>query len=418
MNESSSTLDKFFKTGVGLLAWGLIFWGILQLAGFFNIIVVVFGLALMFAYILLAPVNLVSSGIQRLLVLLSRATRLQWPSRIAHTPTSRALSILLVYLAFLLTTLVVSVRFMPVAITQLNQFSLAFPQYIHQVEDWVMSQRIAEDYFHKEVAALRSRGELSKPQERMIDQETAPDKPQAQLTPTEKQVVREKILSTSQHVNNYFKRHLGGTFQSVVTLVTSTLAGFIYTLTGMVLVFYFLLDGKNLKEGFVRMLPLNTQVTADYLLSNVHMVMFGFIKGQVMLGIATGIYMIIIYSLFDVPYAFFLGAFFAVAEILPVVGTWLGFLPGILVLLFINPIKLLMVMALVYIYQVIKDNVVAPRVLGQVMGLHPVVVIVSILICAKGGGLFGILFAIPLASMVNVLIRFLSHKEFINLNRR
>jgi predicted PurR-regulated permease PerM len=72
---------------------------------------------------------------------------------------------------------------------------------------------------------------------------------------------------------------------------------------------------------------------------------------------------------------------------------------------------LLMVMALVYVYQAIKDNVVAPRVLGQVVGLHPVIVIVSLLVCAKVAGLVGVLFAIPFASMVNVLIRFFQQKE-------
>ena len=126
-----------------------------------------------------------------------------------------------------------------------------------------------------------------------------------------------------------------------------------------------------------------------------------------LLGMVTGLFMMLVYTVFDVPYAIFLGAFFAISEILPVVGTWIGFTPGIVVLLFINPLKLLAVMGICYIYQSIKDNLVAPKIVGDIMGLHPVMVILSLLICAKIAGLVGVLFAIPLASMVNVLITYL-----------
>jgi predicted PurR-regulated permease PerM len=327
----------------------------------------------------------------------------------------RALAILSVYLIFAATVLVLSVRFVPVAATQLTEFTSALPQHIDRIEEWAMKQPLMENYFHQEVEAMRKKGALTKDEESKLvqEQKAAPvekDHPH-KLSPTEKEVVREKVFSTTSHLNDFVVNHIGATFQNLMTLISTTLSGLVYALTGLVLLFYFLLDGRDLKNGFVDILPPDSQQVVDQFLTQVHASMFGFVKGQVLLGIATGIFMIILYSLFDVPYAFFLGAFFAVSEILPVVGTWLGFTPGILVLLFINPLKLLMVMGIVYVYQVIKDNMVAPRVLGHTTGLHPVIVILSLLVCAKIAGLVGVLFAIPIASTINVAITMLREHD-------
>lgn len=408
----ASHSDRFFKVSLGILACFGIIWILLETANSMIGIVILFGLSLVFTYILLAPVNLVeyllTNITYKLLVLLRLGTHIKkLPKKLF-----RVISILLVYCLFSLTILVASVRFVPAVSVQLNQFANQFPKYVNQVEEWILTRNITQNYFHQEVSALKNEGQISKPLATQIDREfRGMEQPEVPLTATEKKVIREKVFATSSHFNAWLKENMGKTLSDFTLLISNTLTGVVYAFTGLVLVFYFLLDGKSLKQGLVDMLPRESKNSVSYLLESMHAVMFGFIKGQVMLGALTGAYMIVIYSIFGVPYALFLGAFFAIAEILPVVGTWLGFLPGILVLLFINPVKLLMVMACVYIFQVIKDNILAPRVIGHVMGLHPVIVILSLLICAKVAGLVGVLFAIPLASGINVLIRFLQHEE-------
>jgi predicted PurR-regulated permease PerM len=412
---SHSALDRFFKLGVGLTAWGIFIWMLLSMANFLIGIVILFGFSLLLTYILLAPVNSMELVLKQVLYTVLHALRINYLLAKLPKMLPRAMAILMVYLAFGLSVLVVSVRFLPIAVEQLHEFTKEMPHYIEQSEEWLLNQPVAMNYFHQEVTALQSRGELTKPQREVIEKEAQKQKTALvkakPLSPMEKQVIREKLFVTPGHVNQFMKDHIASAFSNLLPLIGSTLTGFVYAITGLVLVFYFLLDGKELKDKFIHMLPRENHHSADYLLSSMHEVMFGFVKGQVILGAATGIYMIIVYTFFDVPYAFFLGAFFAVAEILPVVGTWLGFIPGIIVLLFTNPIKLVMVMGLVYIYQLIKDNMVAPRVIGKVMGLHPVIVILSLLVCAKIAGLVGVLFAIPLASMMNVLFRYFQQEE-------
>ena len=61
--------------------------------------------------------------------------------------------------------------------------------------------------------------------------------------------------------------------------------------------------------------------------------------------------------------------------------------------------------------QTIKDNILAPKVVGDVMGLHPLVIILPLLICAKVAGVLGVLMALPLASAVNVVLQLLLKKD-------
>jgi predicted PurR-regulated permease PerM len=141
--------------------------------------------------------------------------------------------------------------------------------------------------------------------------------------------------------------------------------------------------------------------------------MFNFVKGQVVLAIVSGAFMFLLYSIFQVKYAFFLSTFFTIAEILPVIGPWIAFTPGILVVLFSDHPE--HAFYIWFIYVLIKDNFILPKVVGEVMGLHPVVVILSIFICAKIGGMMGVVLALPIASILTVMVHYGLHDAHVFL---
>jgi predicted PurR-regulated permease PerM len=61
--------------------------------------------------------------------------------------------------------------------------------------------------------------------------------------------------------------------------------------------------------------------------------------------------------------------------------------------------------------QVIKDNLLTPRVMGDAIGLHPVMVILVVLIGAKLAGVSGVVFALPVAGLLNVIFDYyLEHR--------
>lgn len=102
-------------------------------------------------------------------------------------------------------------------------------------------------------------------------------------------------------------------------------------------------------------------------------------------------------------FALLLAVIFFVAELLPVVGTWIGIIPGLLVAYFSGGLSVAFwVWVCSYAYQTVKDNIVAPKIVGDVMGLHPLVVLFSIVLFTQWFGLVGTLFAIPVTAFVHV----------------
>ncbi len=181
----------------------------------------------------------------------------------------------------------------------------------------------------------------------------------------------------------------------------------------IVYVFYALLEGQSTMTSLYTHLPIGLRQHVQNFASDLHLIMLAFVQGQVFLGLITGLYMFVIYSLFGVPYALLLASIFAISELLPMVGTYIGFTPALVVIVLTgNFTTLLGVFASSYLWQTLKDNFIQPHFFGNALGMHPVFVIVSLIICGKLGGILGILLAIPLAAITLVTLKRLKTFQF------
>lgn len=384
---------------------------LLVLAGFgwliayFYSLTALLGIVMIITYILLGPVNLMEKGI----VAFSRACfRLKgYRQLIGRSPEAnpRILAVLIVYFIFFMSLVLGGVRFLPVLGNQLGEMGQKVGSQLvdasDEAIDWVdgkLGQGTLRNVFAKDIRQAERQGRVRSHMDA--------GKP---VTEEEKQVIQQSVIEKTL---DQLEKAVESALPNFITLVGGTVNGFIYFLAGLALTFYFLIDGPNIKHEILTVVPGRERPITDRLLDSFHQVMFSFVKGQVMLGLLTGFYMFIIYSIFGVPYAALLGFIFAMAELLPVVGTWIGMSVGILVILLnMDPMTALWVWLCSYAYQTIKDNILTPKVVGDVMGLHPLVIVLALLICSKIAGVVGILMALPLASAINVILRLLLQKD-------
>jgi predicted PurR-regulated permease PerM len=209
-------------------------------------------------------------------------------------------------------------------------------------------------------------------------------------------------------------------FSKVTDVAQSTMTGLTYGISIMVVSFYFLLEGDKMKDAVITQCPRKYHRALKNLAKDMDQSLQSFFRGQVVLAVLAGIVMLGVYLLLGVKYALFLSVFLGIWEIVPVIGPPIGFLPTIMSVAvdgIILPgnrwIQLLIVTTVFLILQNIKDNVVAPRYLGNVIKLHPVVILIAIMAGARVDGLIGIIFAIPVACLLNTLFHHLplkSHK--------
>jgi predicted PurR-regulated permease PerM len=190
---------------------------------------------------------------------------------------------------------------------------------------------------------------------------------------------------------------------SAGSFLNSTVEGLVAVLATLVLVYQFLLNGARLQATCVRLAPVRSRQAVHGFFRKMHAVMRAFVLGQVMLGGVTGLYMVIVYTLFDIPYGVLLGVFFGMADVIPVIGTYLGVAPGLLVVLLSkSPMTLFWVWLASYSYQSVKDNIISPKIMGDVLGLHPVATVLALMVGLQVAGLAGLIAAIPVLAMIRL----------------
>lgn len=404
-NHQPTTMEKTARLLLTAATTILMLAGIGYLVYYFYAMTALLGMVLIVTYILLGPVNLMEKGINAFSALGHRVPLYGNVVRRSPEANPRILAVLLVYAVFFIGITISTIQFLPIVRTQLGEMGQKIGVQLLDASDaaigWVdmnIGNGAIRNLFAKDISQAERQG--------MLKSHSPTGKP---VTVEEKRVIQQTVIQSTM---NQLERTLASAVPNFISLVGGTLSGFIYFLAGVLLTFYFLIDGHRLKQEALTLLPATMRNTADYLLGSFHQVMFAFVKGQVLLGLLTGFYMFIVYSIFHAPYAILLGSLFALAELLPVVGTWIGITIGLtVILLTMDPIVAFWVWLCSYCYQTIKDNILAPKVVGDVMGLHPMVIILALLICAKIAGLLGVLMALPLASAINVILRLLLQKD-------
>ena len=114
----------------------------------------------------------------------------------------------------------------------------------------------------------------------------------------------------------------------------------------------------------------------------------GYIGGQLVDAVLVGGETFVLMLLFGIPYAPLISVVVAVTNIVPMLGPYLGAVPGAALLLFSGqPVHALEFLVIVLVVQQVDGNFIAPRILGSATGISGLWVLAAIVV---GGGLFGI----------------------------
>jgi predicted PurR-regulated permease PerM len=135
-----------------------------------------------------------------------------------------------------------------------------------------------------------------------------------------------------------------------------------------------------------------------------------YLRGQVVLGIVIGIVVSVSLSLLGVSNALGLGLLAGVLEFLPVIGPFISAVAAVLVALFqdanllgLHPLQYALVVLLVMILiQQVENSFLVPRIVGDALDLHPLVVMISVVMGASLAGILGAILAAPVAASLKL----------------
>lgn len=175
-----------------------------------------------------------------------------------------------------------------------------------------------------------------------------------------------------------------------------------------IVAFYMLRDWDKLIARIDHLLPRKYAPIIREQVKLIDRVLSGFIRGQASVCLLLGTFYAVGLTLIGLDFGLTVGMGAGLLSFIPYVGTIVGFIAGIGLALmqFSEWTPIALVAGVFIVGQVIEGNFLTPRLVGNRVGLHPVIVIFALL---AGGALFGflgILLAIPVAAVVGVLTRF------------
>lgn len=173
------------------------------------------------------------------------------------------------------------------------------------------------------------------------------------------------------------------------------------------LAFYMLRDIDRFKERAVRSLPSRYRNDLVGLLRGLDRVLAGFVRGQILLGLAVGSLAALATGLLGFRYFVLLGIWAGLTEFIPYVGPVLGAIPAVLAGLSISPLLALQTAIAFALIQQLENAVLSPRIMGESVGLHPLAVMFSVLAGGYLAAPWGLILALPVAGVLRVLWAFL-----------
>lgn len=177
-----------------------------------------------------------------------------------------------------------------------------------------------------------------------------------------------------------------------------------------ILTFYFLKDKDYFKKKIILFIPKRNRHDVLCVFREIDVILGKFIRGQLIVAAFVGIATTIGLLILGIDFALIIGIIAGIANIIPYFGPIIGIIPALIFALMESPLKALWVIILFVIIQQVESGIISPKIVGESVGLHPVIVIFSLLLGGSYFGIWGLLLAVPVAAVFKIVINFIINK--------
>jgi putative permease len=221
-----------------------------------------------------------------------------------------------------------------------------------------------------------------------------------------------RLISEEQiyEVNAIIRREVTRLAQHILSISVASVFGLIQILVYLfivpMLVFFFLKDKEKLLSWFASFLPRDRSLAVK-VWNDVNSQIANYIRGKTWEIVFVWVATYLVFTLLKLQYAMLLGFIVGISVLIPYIGAATATIPIAAVAYFQWGLgsEFAWVLAAYALIQIIDGNILAPLLLSEVVNIHPVAVISSILVFGGLWGFWGIFFAIPLATLVQAILK-------------
>jgi predicted PurR-regulated permease PerM len=177
------------------------------------------------------------------------------------------------------------------------------------------------------------------------------------------------------------------------------------TLTVFVLAYLMVLEGPKAVDGFVTLFPPTRGERIRRVGVDCAKSVTGYLSGNLLISVICGTLTYIVLLIAGVPFAGLIALFVGLADLIPLVGATIGGAVAVLAG-FIHSVPTgIAVLVFFIVYQQLENHLLQPLIFARTVKVNPLTVIIAILVGVELVGILGALLAIPVASMIQVILR-------------
>ncbi|HUR49358.1 MAG TPA: AI-2E family transporter [Acidimicrobiales bacterium] len=172
-----------------------------------------------------------------------------------------------------------------------------------------------------------------------------------------------------------------------------------------IIAFYLIVDLPHLTKVAASLVPEGARAEVDVVMRRLNRAIGGFFRGQLMVALIVGVMVSIGLAIIGLRFWFLIGMIAGVFNMIPLVGPWVGGVPGVVIALTTgDTLQAIGVVVVMVVAQQVDNHFITPQVMQRAVSLHPAAVILALLAGGTLGGFFGLLLAVPLAAALKILI--------------
>ena len=162
--------------------------------------------------------------------------------------------------------------------------------------------------------------------------------------------------------------------------------------------FYILKDREEVVGGVYPLLSEYGRAHIRSVIFIVNRVIGSYVRAQLLSATVLGVLVFIGLSILGIEFAAILGLVAGLFGLIPIVGPLLGAVPGLLVTLASSPEQIIWVALVYVIVQLIESNIIMPRIQGSAVRLNPALVMATLVVASEVAGLLGVIVGVPLVA--------------------
>ena len=214
-----------------------------------------------------------------------------------------------------------------------------------------------------------------------------------------------ELLPSYEHLEEITVNYILNLLNSCFNIIKNGMSYLITFLMSIILMIYFLIDFDKIIEWIKNKCEQTKKVNLKDYLIDIKDTIQAYFKGVILVSSILIILSFILFTIFDIDYAFILAIVIGITDIIPYIGPYIGGGLAVIVALTTSIEKAIVVLIIIIILQGLESWLITPKVQSKSVQVHPILVLFSLILFGSIWGVMGMLVAVPILAIIQTTIK-------------